>query len=359
MLKKAAALIVLGVSLVFCLSCGKTANDYVYAAIPASSQIAIYREDPNSGILTQLDDTPIAAGPAVQALALHPSKKFLYAANSAENDISLFTIATDGMLTEVTPRTSISNGTDASTPTMLAMDPGGAYLYVGNAGGTTSISVFSINSTSGQLTPISGSPFAIGISPLNMVLAPGGNILYVTGGGAPGWIEAWNLSSGVLLSPPQLVQPGTNPYGLAISPNGSYLYTANTGDNSISEFSIGSSGLTEISGSPIGESYTAPLALLVDNTSSYLFVANEGSTNLAGYSIGSGGGITLLASSPFATNAGPDTIASDTAGKYLFVGNQSSPVVQSFGLNTSNGTLEIIQKYAVPGTVTSIVVASL
>lgn len=364
MLKKAAALIVLGVSLAFCLSCGKTANDYVYAAIPSASQIAVYREDPNSGILTQLDNTPIAAGPAVQALAIHPSKKFLYAANSAESDISLFSIATDGFLTEVTPRTPISNGTEATTPTMLAMDPAGAYLYVGNAGAAfPSISVFSINATSGQLNQVSGSPFPIGIAPLNMALAPSGGVLYVTGAGAPGYVEAWSISSSTgALTFLQLVQPGNNPYGIAISPNGSFLYTANTGDNSISEFSISSGLLTAINGSPIGESYTSPLALLVDSTSSYVFVANEGSTNLAGFSISSAtsaaGSLTLLASSPFSTNAGPDTIASDASGNYLFVGNQSTPVVESFSLAKSDGTLEVIQKYAVPGTVTSIATLS-
>lgn len=368
MLKKAAALIVLGVSLGFCLSCAKTANDYVYAAIPATNQIAIYREDPNSGILTQLDNTPVAAGPAVQALAVHPSKKFLYAANSAESDISLFTIAKDGVLTEVTPRTPVSAGTQATTPTLLAMDPAGQYLYVGNAGtGFASISVFSINSTNGQLTQVSGSPFS-SISPLNMAVAPSGGVLYVTGAGAPGYVESFTIASSTgALSFLQLVEPGgaygtnpgINPYGLAISPNGSYLYTANTGDNSVSEFSISSSGiLSAVNGSPIGLSYTAPLALLVDSTSSYLFVADEGSTNMAGFSIGSDGSLTLLASSPFATNAGPDTIASDTGGNYLFVGNQSSPVVESYSLTKSSGTLETIQKYAVPGTVTSIVVVS-
>jgi 6-phosphogluconolactonase len=362
MLKKAAALIVLGVSLAFCLSCGKTSHDYVYAAIPAVSQIAIYREDPNSGILTQLDNTPVAAGPAVQALVLHPSKKFLYAANSAESDISLFTIATDGVLTEVTPRTPVSNGTEATTPMMLAMDPGGAYLYVGNAGAAfPSVSVFSINSTSGQLTQISGSPFTIGISPLNMALAPNGGVLYITGAGSPGYIEAYTISSGVLKFL-EYVQPGVNPYGIAISPNGSYLYTATTGDGSVEQYSIGSDGSLTSIATPIG-GLAAPVALLVNNSSQYLYVASEGnttgsSTNLIGYSIGTNGSLTVLASSPFTTNAGPEAIASDTLGNYLFVGNQSTPVVESFGLSTSTGTLEVIQKYAVPGTATSIVVVS-
>ena len=95
---------------------------------------------------------------------------------------------------------------------------------------------------------------------------------------------------------------GTNPYGLAIAPSGSFLYTANILDNSISEFTINPDGsLTELSSSPIGEAFSGPLALFIDKSGAYLYVANQGSTNLAGYSIGSDGSLTLLTTSPFAT----------------------------------------------------------
>src|ERR1700722_16940154 len=113
-----------------------------------------------------------------------------------------------------------------------------------------------------------------------MKLAPSGNALYLTGQGNPGYIEVFSLNAGVA-SLLQVIQPeGTNPYGLAIDPSGAHLYTANTGSNSISEYSIGSDGsLTELSSSPLGEVYSAPLALLVDRSGKYLYVANVGSAN--------------------------------------------------------------------------------
>jgi 6-phosphogluconolactonase len=357
MLKKAAALIVLGVSLAGCLSCGKTATNFVYAAIPTVNQIAIYREDPNSGILTQLVNTPIAAGPGVQALVVHPSNKFLYAANSAEGDISQFVIAANGTLTEQTPRTAVSNGTQATTPTMLAMDPGGAFLYVGNAGASfPSVSVFSIGAT-GQLNQISGSPFSIGISPLNMALAPNGKVLYITGAGQPGYIEAWSLSSGVL-SFLQLVQPGVSPYGIAISPNGSFLYTATTGDGSVEQYSIASDGtLTQIASAVGG--LPEPYALLVNKANSYLYVASLNGSQLTGFNVGSDGSINLASNSPFATGPGPDALALDPSGNYLFVGNQTSPaVMQSFSVAASTGTLSSVLTNKVPSALTSIVVVT-
>jgi 6-phosphogluconolactonase len=354
MLKKAAALSLIGASMAAWVGCGTTSNHYVYAAIPAASQIVVYREDPNSGVLTALSGSPYTAGPAVQAIAIHPSRKFLYAANSGEADISLFTISSAAALTEVTPRTP-AGGT---TPTLLAMDSTGSYLYVASVVGLSgSISAFSINSSSGALTAI-GSPVGLGLFPLNMALAPSGNFLYVTGAGEPGYVESWTVTSGVL-SNPQLAQVGANPDGLAIDPGGKYLYVANSApDNSISEFSINSDGsLTELSGSPIGQTYTSPVALLVDNSGKYLYVANKGSGNLSAYSIGSDGALALLTGSPFTTNSQPGFIAIDPGGKYLFVGNQaSSAMIQSFSLNTSTGALTSLASYSVGNAPTSIVV---
>jgi len=350
MQKKTAALMLVCASLSLFVSCGKNNSNYLYAALPAASEIGAYREDPNSGVLTILRVSPITAGPGVQSLVVHPSKKFLYAANSGENDISLFTIASDGTLTESGSRTPVGIG-----PTLLVMDSAGSFLYVGNSGSPGSISVFSIDGSSGALSPVTGSPFQTGIAPLNMKLAPSGNFLYVTGAGTPtGVIETWTVTSGGL-SLPQVSQAGANPYGLAITPNGSYLYTANTTDNSISEFGINADGSLTALASPLGEAYTSPVSVLVDPSGGYLYVANEGSSNVAGYSIGSDGGLTLLTNSPFGGNANPNFVASDPAGKYLFVGNQSSSAaIQTFSLDRSNGTLADVATTGVGSTPTSI-----
>jgi len=351
MLKKAAALFLACVGIALCASCGKSSNHYVYASIPTASQIVAYREDPNSGALTPLSVSPITAGSGITSIAIHPSKQFLYAANSSLDSISLFTIAPGGALTEVTPRTPAG-----ITPAFLVMDSTGSYLYVGNAA-SNNISAFSISSSSGALTPV-GTPTQLGISPLNMVLSSSGNLLFVTGAGSPGWIEVFSLNAGAL-SLVQVARTGTNPYGLAVDPSGTHLYAANFGDNSISEFTINPGStpvLTELSGSPFGEAYTSPVALLVDNSGKYLYVANEGSGNLGAYAIGSDGGLTLLTSSPFTTNAQPSVIANDPKGPYVFVGNQKGSAIQVFSLSPGSGSLALIGSYPVGNTPTSIAV---
>jgi len=353
MLKKAAALFLVGAGLATWVGCTTTSNRYLYAAIPAANQIVVYREDPNSGVLTVLTGSPITAGLGVHSIAIHPSKKFLYTANASESDVSRYVVSNTGSLTEMTPRTIVG-----TSPTLLVMDSAGAFLYVANSG-SDDISVFSIDAGSGALTAVAA-PFPTGITPSNMALSPSGNVLYVTGAGTTqfGYIEVFSLNAGIATLI-QVAQSGTNPFGLAIDPGGSHLYTANTGDNSISEFTINPDGsLTELSGSPIGEAFSAPVALLVDGSGKYLYVANEGSgtSNLAAYAIGSDGGLTLLTNSPFGTAKEPNVIASDPAGRYLFVGNQSGPVIQSFSLDGSTGTLTSVNTYGVGGTPTSIAV---
>src|SRR5258708_16089445 len=107
MLKKAAALFLVGASLATWLGCTTNSSTYLYAAIPASNQIVVYREDPNSGLLTVLVGSPIMAGPGGESLFIHPSQKFLFAANSGEDRVSRFATAPAASLTQVTPRTLV------------------------------------------------------------------------------------------------------------------------------------------------------------------------------------------------------------------------------------------------------------
>lgn len=354
MLKKAAAGLLVCVSMAMWVGCGTTKSHYLYAAIPASNEIVIYREDPNSGVLTQLAGSPVTAGLAVESLVVHPSKKFLYAANSGDNNISLFTISSTGSLTEVTPRTKAG-----TAPTVLAMDAAGTFLYAGNAG-SFDVSVFSIDPSTGALTPVqqaTGPTAGLGISPLNMHLAPSGNVLYVTGEGTQGVVEAFAVNAGVFSNTPIPSSPtGNNPFGLTMNAAGTFLYTANTSDGSISEFQINADGsLTALQSSPIGQTgASSPVALLIDNSGKYMYSVNSQSAGtLFAYSVGTDGGLTLIANSQFSAGAQPRAVASDPSGKYLFVGGQSS--IQSLSLDASTGILTSVASYPVSGA-TSIVV---
>jgi DNA-binding beta-propeller fold protein YncE len=366
MLQKALVLVFVFASIASFISCGSTTSHFLFATLPAANQVASYRVDPNSGVLTQIAGSPFPAGDGAQSLVIHPSGKFLYVANPglSENDISLFTIASDGVLTEVTPRTSVAPlGT---LPQLLAMDPAGNYLYVANAG-SNNISVFSIASGSGALAAVTGSPFFIGLAPLNMQVAPSGNFLYVSSAtslsgtsAGSGSIAGFSVNAGILTLVGLTSTDGIDPAGLAIDPTSTFLYVANTRSSTISIFTIDSSGggLTEVSGSPLNDVDQDPNALIVDPTGKFLYVAHGGSSNnIATYSIPPATGFPVVISdSPFASEGNPSFLAADPSGKYLYVGNQppGSPGIQAFGV--AGGSLNTIFTYGVGNTPSSIAV---
>jgi 6-phosphogluconolactonase len=358
MLKKAAVFIFACVSIASWISCGSTSSHYVYAALPGTSQIAAFREDPNSGVLTALSGSPFTLGNDPQSIAVHPSGKFLYAVNvgnggTSPDSVSLYTVASDGALTEVTPRANVG-----TIPKVVAMDAAGSFLYVANAG-SNNVSVFSIDSGSGALTSVTGSPFPVGLSPLDMKLNPAGNVLYLTG--SPNILASFSLSGGVLTladrsSPGNA--PGNGPNSIAIDPTGTHLYTANNIDSTISLFTIDQSGIfTETPNLFAEATGYNPLALLVHPKGQYLYVANAQPGNIAVYTIDStSGALTVLTDSPFGSEAQPSFLAVDPNGKYLLVGGQSSTGIQAFGVDLSSGSLNSIATYSTGNAPTSIAV---
>jgi 6-phosphogluconolactonase (cycloisomerase 2 family) len=350
MLQKALVVVLVLASAGVFVSCGNTSSHYLYATIPAASQLVVFREDPYSGVLTQLAGTPYAVGDGAQSVVIHPSNKFLYVANPGqnENDVSLFDIASNGTLNEVS-RTPVG-----TLPTLLAMDPGGNYLYVANAS-SNNISVFSIASSNGALTAV-GLPFETNLSLSSMQLAPSGNYLYISAPGQPtGIIAVFSVTAGVIKFVGLTNTADSNPTGLAIDPAGSYLYSANSAANSISIFSIASTGvLTEVQGSPLADAQSRPIALVVDPAGQNLYVANQGSSNIGVYSITSGTGFpTAITDAPFSSEAQPSFLALDPSGKYLYVGNQgASAGIEAFGI--SNGSLNTIGTYGTGNTPSSI-----
>jgi YVTN family beta-propeller protein len=81
-------------------------------------------------------------------VAVDPAGKFAYVANLGSNDVSMYTIdATTGALTPI--------GTipAALSPTSIAVHPSGKFAYVTNSG-SNDVSIYSIDATTGVLTLI-------------------------------------------------------------------------------------------------------------------------------------------------------------------------------------------------------------
>jgi Lactonase, 7-bladed beta-propeller/Bacterial Ig-like domain (group 2) len=98
--------------------------------------------------------------------------QFAYVTNLGDDTLSIYTVnAATGQLR--------GNGyvQTGRNPDSICLDPSGRFAYVTN-NITNDISAFVVDSTSGSLTPISGSPFATVSSPFTVIVEPSGTFVY-------------------------------------------------------------------------------------------------------------------------------------------------------------------------------------
>jgi 6-phosphogluconolactonase len=90
---------------------------------------------------------------------MDPAAKFAYVANRGSDDVSAYTIASNGALTPI-PGSPFPAGRG---PLSVAVDPMAKFAYVANID-SNDISAYSIGSN-GALRPLPGSPFAARVKP--------------------------------------------------------------------------------------------------------------------------------------------------------------------------------------------------
>jgi len=147
--------------------------------------------DSSTGALAQINSvlSPKQSGGADYGMAIAPSGKFLFAAETGVGGVRVFSIASNGTITEL-------SGSPYKTATgaySVLVDSTGSYVYVANRTQGT-ISGFLLSST-GALTAISGSPFSTGSLPQEMVEDNTKTYIAVVCAGGDPDLEVFTLSS--------------------------------------------------------------------------------------------------------------------------------------------------------------------
>src|SRR5262252_1310074 len=126
-------------------------------------------------------------------------------------------------------------------------------LYVTTQGDSL-ISTFRVNLDSGQLTDHS-TGIATGTLPVAAVFAPSGNVIFVLNGDCSGGsdvcnsISAYNVDSdGSVSAAGTTPVNGINPTSMAFNSDGSLLFVACPGSDTISVFTVSGTTLTEQTG---------------------------------------------------------------------------------------------------------------
>lgn len=227
---------------VVCPSAGR----FAYITDEQGSQIFGYTIDGSSGALTPMPTSPFAAPTFPGSAVADPSSRFLYVpsqgANSMIGTILAYSInQSTGALTAIPGyQFPLTDAGGIVTPAAVTIDPSGKFLYATinepGTGPNLAVAVFTINHSDGTLTPISGSPFAIGgvytYGAGEIAIGPSGQFMYIPyaypdGGNVTGVVAAYRIdpTTGALTMVPGGPLRVVTPTGTAtIDPTGKFLY---------------------------------------------------------------------------------------------------------------------------------------
>lgn len=284
--------------------------------MPMNGALSVYSINPTTGVLTQIANSPFAASTALFQIAIEPTGKFAFTPNFTSPNVSVFSLdAASGVPTPVNGSPFACIG----TPVAIAVDPNGQFVYAGTQGGGPSnsgaICAYTIDSTTGALTQITGSPIPAGGGVVRaLTVDPTAKFAFAALGGVG--LGVYRIgASGVLI--PLAGSPfaaGANPNTVALDPAGKFLYVGNDslGTNSqIFVFAIdAASGVPTQVGSPVPSGDT-PSFITIDPSGDLMYVANIVANTITVYAVNKTTGALTATGSPIPNGAdtNPNAIA--------------------------------------------------
>ena len=223
-----------------------------------------------------------------------PLKDNLYAAAFSAHGVTHFTIGASGALHNedftLTGDRALWN---------VAMSPDGRHLYAADWGGTD-ISVFDVQDD-GTLVH-NANHFDTDGRPRTIAVSPDGRNLYVAesnGQIAPGDVGEFQIAADGSLTRLGQVDAGVDPYGLAISPDGSSVYVTLQGTGQVEMYDRSSEDGTLTPKSPefasAGDGNAEPDSIVLTPDGKYAYVANYNESSIAAFKVGDGGTLDAVA----------------------------------------------------------------
>lgn len=277
-------------------------NNVLYAANTATNNVSAFSINPVTGVLTALPGSPFATGgiagsSAGMSLTATPDKKFLIAANGTSATITVFSVAANGTLSPVAGSPFASG---ASAPLVNAKATSdGKFLAVSATPGT--ILMFTI-SAAGALAPAAGSPFTdAGAAGIDCNCA--GTQLFVALNGTSTKVDVFDIGiNGGLsrIAGAPFIGLGINSNVAALSPDDSSLFVTDQTSNTISVFSVAANGsLAIVPGSPFAVAGSLTPAGAATNRAGNLLYTASFNNLISGFSVASNGALTAVPGSPF------------------------------------------------------------
>ena len=311
--------------------------------------VSMYTINPTTGALASIGPPLPSNDEFTDSVTVDPFGKFAYVASSGDVwDIDFGSVLTYTINPTTGALTSTTGGING-TPEFfnsVTLDPSGKFAYAadggafpaGSFGGSSSVSMYTINNTSGALTSIG--MIAAGTGPDSLAVDPAGKFAYVTNFGSND-VSMYTIdaTTGAFASI-GTIAAGTGPVSVAVDPAGKFAYVTNSGSNDVSMYTIDATTGALISIGSIAAG-TAPVSVAVDPASKFAYVTNSGSNDVSMYTIdATTGGLTP--SGTIATGLSPTSIVIHPSGKFAYVTNSGSNSVSMYSIDSATGTLTLI-----------------
>lgn len=247
----------------------------------SGGSISAYTINATSGALAPVAGSPFPVGPCPCTLTIDSGGKFAYVVNGGGGTINTYTIdATSGALTSVASSAGGFCPGDEPATCEVTIDPSGKFAYISTQEGPSQhpgVLAFTINSTTGALTAVTGSPFAAGTEPGFVTIDPSGSFAYVADRYS-GTVYAYTIddTTGALTAAGNPLGAGMDPSVVDIDPSGKFAYVASYVSSAsitaypIEAYSIDASNgaLTAVPGSPFTAGFfggISPARVVISN----------------------------------------------------------------------------------------------
>jgi 6-phosphogluconolactonase len=328
------------------------AEHYVYAGTytgHGSRGVYLWRFDPGTGKAEEAGLAAETENPSF--LAIHPSRKYLYAVN--ENDkgtVTAFSIdPATGKLTKLN-----SMSTEGSGPCHLSVDRSGRAVAAANYG-SGNVVLISIKPDGSLGEVVSRDQHTGTGANKERQEGPHAHSINFTPDG--GFAVAADLGTDSLYmyrfdaSKPQMTRddhltvktaPGAGPRHFAFHPNGKYAYAINEMASTVTAYAYNGKGVLTTLGSLStlpkdfhGENTTAEV--LVHPNGRTLYGSNRGHDSIAVFSIDPASGKLTPRGQVPTQGKEPRNFAIDPTGQYLFAENQNSNTIVVFRVGADGG----------------------
>jgi 6-phosphogluconolactonase (cycloisomerase 2 family) len=348
---------------------------YVGTYTPNGGGIYLFRLDPASGALTQLQVVDDLRNPTW--LAINPARTHLYAVSEIDNYLgshngAVVSYEIDSATYAIKRVGAVSSA--GAGPTYAAVHPSGKFVFVANYGGGN-VAVFPVTAGGalGEATDVRPSvgarhhahavddppgQFAVSDhdSPhMHMVAAdPSGNFVIGNDSGLDlTLVWRFDVQTGRLLpaDTPVIAAPsGSAPRHFAFHPNGRFFYNLYEHDAKIAAYDYDATKgafkqkqlVSTLPPKFAGSNLSSEIVISADGR--YLYTANRLHNAVAVFAVAADGQLRMISENWVHADY-PRCIAIDPSGEFLYSCNQKGDSITSFHINAATGALQFTGRY--------------